>query len=433
MRPSLLLVRGDGLGPDALTGPRRSGWKLLLVALLALAFAAPAGAIERRKDQFPTEFSYLVVPLPYSLPGIGEGFFVPFYFSNIADTTTDAYGLAILGDAKGKDFGVEELPLIRNHLLLEVFYEFIDVATVNQYPTRGMDSSADDYFLVEVDKADSFEQGLALTLFERRFTLGYLQGGQAIEVVRLRDKDGNVTKELSPPYTAESRWRTVYVLGDYTDDFQDPRRGVRLLASWTDSPNVASDAADFYKRNVSLTGYLPVGRLNTLALNYFRSDAYVRRPGETNLTVLKAQLGLNCGADPVCLAREDELARAQLAANVNGTSESLGGRDRLRAYPQGRFQGAHTYYAAAEFRWNLTEEVTPFDYFIWKDVRTGVQLAFFYETGSVSETAATLGDLTRSDYGIGARLIAGSGAVYRGDVAWGDEGSQVTIIVNYPF
>ena len=111
----------------------------------------------------------------------------------------------------------------------------------------------------------------------------------------------------------------------------------------------------------------------------------------------------------------------------------IGGYERLRSYPGGRFVGAHTIHYAAEFRWNLTEEATPFDYFIWKDVRTGLQVAFFAETGSVADTEDELGDKFASSYGVGFRLVSASGNVYRADIAAGGEGSETSLIFFYPW
>ncbi|MEE8397282.1 MAG: hypothetical protein V3S29_14590, partial [bacterium] len=46
---------------------------LLLAALLAQVVPGSAAAIERRKDQYPTQGGYMVVPAPYAIPGIGAG------------------------------------------------------------------------------------------------------------------------------------------------------------------------------------------------------------------------------------------------------------------------------------------------------------------------------------------------------------------------
>ena len=406
---------------------------IVLTLLLAALWALPAAAIERRKDQFPTEPSYLVLPLPYSLPGIGEGFFVPFFFSNILETHTDAYALVVTGDAKGEIFGVEDFHLIEKRLFFNVSYQDLSHVAVNNYETRGMQSEKEDFSIIDLSKVRSLEYGLTLSFFERRLEFSATQSTQSIQVDRLLDNQGTLLATLDPPYTDETVRRDYSVLVDYTDDFQDPRRGVRFRMTRSDHPSDDPDNPAFYVREAKLTGYVPLGEVNTLALHFMRSDAVVTRTGQTNLDAIKADLGLNCGGDPVCMAREDQLAQSFRNANLNGTSTDLGGDELLRAYPASRFQGAHTLYVSAELRWNLTQEVTPFDYLIWKDVRTGIQLALFYEAGSVSESSSTLGDDVRSDYGVGLRMIAGSGEVYRMDAATGDEGAEITVIVDYPF
>ena len=406
---------------------------VLMLFLLLGAFSAQA--IERRKDQFPTEFSYLILPLPYSLPGIGTGWFVPLSFSNLFDTTTDVFALAILGDATGTMAGIEQIPVIDETLFLNFSYQDINKAMVNNYDKRGMDTGKDDYSLLEVSQADSLASQIILSFWERRIEFFASRYSSEFQLDRLRDSDGNIIAEFSPPYTDSSKTDTVGFRIDYTDDFQDPRAGLRFLLTRAHTPSDDPDSADFYTVDAALTGYIPIGEISTLALHFFRSDATVTRRGNDDLAALivewKAQLG--CGGAPACDQEATELATSFYNANIHGTSTSLGGDLRMRAYPGSRFQGAHTFYFSAEFRWNLSEEVTPFDYYIWKDVRTGVQVALFYELGSVSETSGTLGDDTRSDVGAGFRLVAGSGEVYRADIAVGDEGGNVVIIIDYPF
>ncbi len=116
-----------------------------------------------------------------------------------------------------------------------------------------------------------------------------------------------------------------------------------------------------------------------------------------------------------------------------GTASSLGGDDRLRAYPMGRFKGAHMAYLATEFRWNFATSVVPFDFWIWKDIATGFQLAVFYEVGSVAEMKGDLWEESRSSTGAGLRMVSASGFVYRADIAFGDEAHQTTIMFNYPW
>jgi hypothetical protein len=98
-----------------------------------------------------------------------------------------------------------------------------------------------------------------------------------------------------------------------------------------------------------------------------------------------------------------------------------------------RFSGAHTVFYGTEIRWTLTEEAHPFDIFIAKDVRTVLQVAVFYEMGSVADQREALGDVYRSSYGAGFRMVTASGIVFRADVASGREGIETTIIIGYPW
>ncbi len=122
-----------------------------------------------------------------------------------------------------------------------------------------------------------------------------------------------------------------------------------------------------------------------------------------------------------------------IANNKYGTATQLGGFSRLRSYPQGRYKGAHTLFYGTEVRWNLTDERTPYDIFIMKDVRTSVQIAAFYENGSTADLRSDLGKIWRDTYGFGLRVITASGVVFRGDMAFGREGFEPEIFIGYPW
>jgi hypothetical protein len=230
---------------------------------------------------------------------------------------------------------------------------------------------------------------------------------------------------------------TVAVVGarlDLTDDSIDPRRGFRLEPSLWRTPRQGS-GPDFYFTDVNATAYVPVGRRSTWAFNYFRSDTHVMNKGETNTDVIAQQQGLDCAgiADAAQRAQCRQYLEAIAAQNAHGTASGLGGYARLRSYPAERYKGAHAEFFGTELRWNLTDEAKPFNIYIMKDIRTAVQVALFYEIGTVSDAPNGLWVLARHSYGTGLRVVTASGLVYRLDLAEGNEGFQPSVFFQYPW
>jgi outer membrane protein assembly factor BamA len=202
------------------------------------------------------------------------------------------------------------------------------------------------------------------------------------------------------------------------------------------SPPASDNDPDFYRMEYNATAYFPLGKRSTWLLNYFRSDAHVTRQGETDPAAIEDQQGLDC-SDPSLTPQQQadcrDVVNNIIASNTYGTAASLGGTSHLRSYPEGRFTGAHMVFYGTEIRWTLTEEAHPFDIFIAKDVRTVLQVAAFYEIGSVADLRQDLGNLYRASYGAGFRMVTASGIVLRADVATGREGIETTIIFGYPW
>jgi hypothetical protein len=405
----------------------------LVVLFLSLLLPVAGQAIDRRKPQFQTESSYLVFPMPIALPGVGEMVVVTLLAGNVAGTNIDTYVLGITGDAEGYAGQFGDIHILPETLIFDLFSHNLNKVTFNNYASRGMDSDPDDYTLVEQTRFEGLETKLTLTLFDRRFELFGVQYDQASTTSRILDSGGELIADLSPANQSESKTTTFGAVVDYTDDRQDPRVGVRSEVSRSTTPTDDLDAPEFNVWDSNVTVYIPVGKISTIALNYFQSDAEVTREGQTDLTVLEQELGIECEGDSECETARDNLVQSNWAGNKYGTATSLGGDERLRGYPFGRYKGAHVRFYGAEFRWNLSEETKPFDWFIWKDVRTGTQIAFFYETGTVADSIEDLGTLNRSNYGIGFRLVTASGFVYRPEVAMGEEGVAASMTFNYPW
>lgn len=418
--------------------PGRGVRYFIVVIVFALAYLAmsTANAMERRRDQFSKEPGYYIVPMPYSLPGIGEGFLVGASFNNINDTHSDVIGFVLGGAIVGAGLVSIDNHLIKDRLILDVGLQNLSQVSVQSYNSRGMSGAEDDFSILELQDAQYYSMRLTGTWLDRMLEVygGAIEGESRLSAIR--DNDGNLIQTAS---NAATNSPTVYTLGlrlDWTDDYLDPRSGVRyqLARWWTNNDDIRDP--EYYQVEHNLTGYIPVGKRSTVVLNYFQSDAHVTRQGETDFATVESEQGLNC-SDPGLTAAEQaqciQVINNIIAHNTYGTAESLGGWGRLRAYPEGRYKGAHSQFLGAEFRWNLTDEFTPFDIWIAKDVRTTFQVAFFYERGTVADALAELGDTWRESYGVGARMVTASGLVIRGDVAGGDEGTEVSIIIGYPW
>ena len=412
----------------------------LLLSIFLFIFssvAAYAGVTvpDRRKDQFPTSPAHLVVPLPYSYPGIGGGLFLMGNFSNLRETTTDFLAMVVTGDAGGYILQFDEVPIIDQRLFVKLYYQDIDRAQVNQYDVRGMEgTSKNEFTLLDVTLARNQTIELNLTFYDRRLNFLYQHMDQEFELEAIRDHDGDLIIELDEPYRGKESNETFGVYVDLTDDYLDPRKGMRFGLHYQDQPKAKADDPSYYLLNYNMSLYLPMFMTDTLALNYYQSNAHVTKKGNTNPADIRAELGFNCAPlDTECLQSEQKLVDVFINHRTNGTSASLGGKERLRSYPQDRFKGGHSAYFGIEYRWNFKQEAKPFNYLFWKDVRTGLQVAFFGEIASVSEKSGDLWDETRSSYGAGLRLVAASGAVYRADIANGDEGSELTVFFFYPW
>jgi len=420
--------------------------RFVLAACLVCALASTAVAADpssedpvvpdRRREQFPKDFGYAVFPFPYQLPGIGSGISLVAAAQNIADTYTDAYGIVFTGGVEGGAVGVRDIHLIPRTLILEAGYSAISKVTIQSYSQRGMNTDKNDFRLLELGDTEAYGARMTATFFDRRFEIYGAGYERASRLKSIRDKDGNVIVEAQDPPRDRGHTTLFGARLDLTDDNTDPRRGFRLDVTRTQTPPRGS-GPDYYVMDYNTTAYVPVGKRNTWAFNVLRADAFVTRQGETDPATLQQQLGLNCAAviDPAQQKSCTEVIANEIANNKFGTATSLGGFSRLRSYPQGRYNGAHTLFFGSEFRWNLTDEKTPFDIFVMKDVRTSIQLALFYEAGVTSDTQS---DLTqwknmRDSYGVGLRIVTASGAVLRGDVGYGRDGLGKAIFIGYPW
>jgi outer membrane protein assembly factor BamA len=374
--------------------------------------------------------------MPYIIPGVGEGVGAIGIAMNVGGSATDFFGFVLAGGLKGEGAGVTDIHLIRQRLILDLTGIQFGKSTITSYQQRGMNTDKHDFSYLQFNNYGFAGGRLTATFADRRFEVyggGYKIGSELDKVL---DQNMNTLLEVE----GSPRWRaSVYglgVRGDLTDDYYDPRKGFRLDVSRWWSPPARSSDPDFYRMEYNASAYLPLGKRSTWVFNYFRSDAHVDRKGETNPLDIMNEQGLNCD-DPTLTLEEksdcESVIKNIVDGNTYGTATGLGGTSHLRSYPDNRYSGAHTVFYGTEIRWTLTEEARPFDIFIAKDVRTVLQVAAFYEMGSVADLREDLGDTYRASYGAGFRMVTASGIVLRADVATGREGIETTIILGYPW
>lgn len=408
--------------------------KVILISLLFFYVNSLAFDIDRRKDQYKSTPGYIFVPAPYSLPGIGEGLFLLGMANNINNTQTDFIADIITGDVSGYGIGLMDWYPINKHLKIDMFHEGLDKATIQSYSNRGMNSNKDDFVYVYIDDMKFTGIRATSSFYEKMLEFYLMSYSNEYSIDSLKDKDENLIYDSNKNQSQKSNIYTTGFMIDYTDDRVDPRVGLRFDFSLDYSNPEDSKSVDFYTTNYNITAYIPIAKQSTWAFNYFRSSANVISKGDTNFTSVSQSLGLDCstlnGQDKIDC---QNVVNNQILANKNGTATTLGGRTRLRSYPEMRFIGAHTEFYGTELRWNWTDEITPFDIWFMKDIRTSIQTAMFYERGSVAENIDDLGKNEKQSYGLGVRMITGSGLVYRFDIASGDEDTEYTIIINYPW
>lgn len=407
---------------------------LFLCGVLLTASALCDAAVERRKDQFGKDFGYYLYPIVGEIPGLGKAAGAGASVLNIAGNDSDFTGYYVDGDFEAKGVALLDYHLLPQKLILDIGYNDYLVAPIAY--DRGIDSDPEDVIHPKVEGRYLLGQ-LTYTFDERRYELfGRVLNGRE-RLLEILDKDGKAFAGI------DTEWGhgTLYAIGgsiDLTDDRLDPRHGTRFEFAAKLPRDADADESKFWGTDYNLTHYIPMRRRDTLALNLFHSRTHVTRQGETDYATLKQNHGLDCDQYPTgserdsCLATETKHLNSLTAYNRYGVATALGGTQRLRAFDNGRFYASQVLFYGAEYRWNLTDEHTPFDIFIAKGIRTGLQLAAFWERGMVTDHSNELLKDGRNSYGVGFRVIL-SGVIIRLDLANGEEGMQSQLFITYPW
>lgn len=398
----------------------------LLVLFSATSIAEP---VERRRDQFGRDFGYYVYPIIGEIPGMGKASGFGASVLNLGGGDTDFTGYYVRGDFKATGVALLDYHVIPQRLIFDVGYNDYLVAPVTH--SRGIDSDPLDVIYPKAEGAYVLGQ-MTLTFDQRRYEMFARKLSGRSRLLRVLDKNGQSFANV------DSSWKSGQSISlggsiDLTDDRLDPRKGGRFeLASRLPSNNNV-DESEYFVTDFNLTGYLPMRQWDTLAFNVFHSRAHVTREGLTDYALLRARYGLNCPPpDTACIAAETKLLNGMLANNLHGTASGLGGTQRLRSYDNFRYYAGQSLSYGVEYRWNLTDERTPFNIYVAKGVRTGLQLAAFWERGMVADRFSDLLKDGRASYGVGARIVL-SGVIIRFDLARGSEKTQSQLFITYPW
>lgn len=392
------------------------------------------GSPARRREQYCRDFAYFVYPIVGSVPGLGSATGGGATLANIGNGYTDFTGFYVDGDFTAAGATLLDIHIIEKLLVFNTGAYAYKVAP--KIFRRGIDSDTSDYILPFFEGNSAIAQ-LALTFDERRREFYIRWVNSSGKLSRLLDKYGNEFSNADKSLRTENALNIGFTL-DITDDQQDPRKGWRVEGVRRSPMEENFMMSKFDTYDLNLTGYLPMGSSSTWAFNAFYSAAVRQSAATTDRAVLKEAIGLQCAeyTDPsaraACEAAESQFLDDRIAYNEYGIATPLGGTQRLRSYPNGRFFGGKSVSYGTEFRWNLTEERTMMDWVFLRGLRTNLQAAFFAEAGSVADEWGDLHSKFRYSYGAGFRALL-SGVTLRLDVGFGDEGMEAQFFLDYPW
>jgi hypothetical protein len=418
-------------------------WNLTRICSLILVFlsctvSAQAwewGVPDRRENPTRAQQGFLAFPIYTHVPGIGSTIGAGVLSSHVFKTQANIVGVATTGDSNFIAAGLTEVHILSENLYFN-FYGYATRIPFQLYD-RG-DASNQDQFVNLLRREYGATAEASLHFWERRFQLNMMVAPSRLTNLWASSPDGAVFSNRDNT-EAGTLGSTVRAQLDFTDDDLDPRRGGKLQMVYHRCDTYDSSHSKYDSWNAFATAYIPVLKSSTWAFNVFRSWSTVIDELHTSEADLRASMTLNCGLieDPGtrtnCQAAEDRRVKERVAENKYGTAALLGGPTQLRGYPIGRFRGSQSILYATEFRWNITDENTPFDFGFFSGARSVVQIAPFIELGtSVDPPEIVENAPLHATYGVGFRL-GFSGTILRADAGMSKEGPEFTFFFGYPW
>ena len=409
----------------------------LFVLLFIFCWSTTTSAIlfERRKT-FESELSWFVYPVVGSIPGVQDFYGLGGTVSGIGGSESDITVISLRGKAEYFDddfqidiFSIFDIPLFTNHLTFTWFSTKIRNAGWPE-GERGIDSDPDSMYYLLASEVDASGGEISVNVLANQLEFYYAYSDASVKPYGLVDPNGTFYNTQNAGIIESPRGYRYGLYLDDTDNRRDPRIGYRFQYEKWGQPSSRAGNSEYFQEDYNLSGYIPVlseGK-GVLVLNQFYGSSTVIKKG----TIDQSQFFCNNIEAPGCQAILDELYARQVAEAENGKATSLGGTNRLRGYSTNRFYDSYTNFRGAEFRWYVHEVQQAFNFFLEKGTFAGLQLAFFYEQGTVSPDKASLWKNMRSSYGAGTRFIFNT-IIVRIDRGFGKEGGETTFFVGYPF
>ena len=408
---------------------------ITLIIFFTWEYSAHALFFERRKT-IGSEISWFVYPVIGSIPGVQDFYGLGGTVSGIGGSESDITAVSLRGNAKyfDDDFRIDilsifDISLFSEHLTLSWFSTNIRNAGWPE-GQRGIDSDPDSmyYLLASSVKASGGE--LSVNILDNQLEAYYAYSDATVKPFGLVDPNGTFYNAQNAGIIESPRGHRYGLYIDDTDNRRDPRIGYRFQYEKWGQPSSRAGNSKYYQEDYNLTGFIPVISENrgVLVLNQFFGSSTVLKKG----TIDRSQYVCDNSAKPGCQAILNELYARQVAEAENGRATSLGGTNRLRGFRTNRFYDSYTNFRGVEFRWYVHEAQNAFNYLLEKGTFAGLQLAFFYEEGTVSPDMSNLWKNMRSSYGAGTRFLFNT-IIVRIDRGYGNEGGQTTFFVGYPF
>ena len=419
-----------------------------------------ADIIVERPSKDKDNLSYFLYPVAYTVPGVGTGYGAGFSWLY---GDFNATIVKISGEWDFQSLALIDIPLFTKHFTLSFAGATIDKGTFTMYD-RGIESSKEPILDVELESSQLLGLELSLYFSEKQLQLYWGYSANIFKVKSIKERkvksyeeavsqDANMYKILNVFKPVITR---LGVKWDNTDDDVDPREGFTVgferYTSGLWGGGRMSDALNFEINDYSWTHFVDMNdKQDVFVYNLFLSEAvssqkdsrFFSRENESEINECieeqeSGREGKKEGYDPeimttleYCLVQNEGIDRyLRLEKNDTMGSTTLGGANRLRSYPVGRFWDSNTAFVGMEYRFYFAETTKDFDWVIEKGLFNALQLAVFLDLGSVSRTKTF--ERFKYSTGVGFRIILG-GVILRLDYATGEEGNQTTAFFGNPF